>query len=93
MYYLLQLFIALNAFLSFASASCDLAFCVNQFCPPSVGDVGWCLCLYSAGTEISGVIECLDQECGTPTNINGNSLVATLESNALGCCGITLLKT
>jgi hypothetical protein len=78
MYYTLILF----AFVSLVFASCDLPFCVNQFCPPSVGDVGWCLC-GGGGNQIGDVTYCLIQECG----LDGAMYPA---GNLTACCGITL---
>jgi hypothetical protein len=76
---------ALNGFVSFAFASCNVAFCVSQFCPPSVGDVGWCLCNYHGGMELDEVTGCLSQECDGENTPDG-AVISDVE----GCCGITL---
>ena len=83
-----EIFLAtLTALVSLVSGACDLGFCVSQFCPPSVGDVGYCLCnspgsLYEVETN-----QCFISECQNETNEESlNSLVGS-------CCRAFLLQS
>ena len=82
----LEIFLAtLTALVSFAYGSCDLGFCVSQFCPPSVGDVGYCLCNSPGSLYEVEANQCFISECHDENNEEAlNSLVGS-------CCRTFLL--
>jgi len=80
MQYAFGTLLTFNSLIALALASCDVSFCVSQFCPPSVGDVGWCLCKYDTGNTLYEVLLCFEQECGQAADFYPNS-------NVTSCCG------
>ena len=71
--------------ISFVFGSCDWTYCAAQFCPPSVGDVGYCLCYFNNQTDIveTDIAQCVDEQCLDAPD----SVFDAQHSAVYACCG------